>query len=362
MSVPVSVHGVKANMLFDTGGGLLDIDTTFARKIAPYDSIEKQGEIFVSSGFASGAKSLVNIYKGLLNMKIGSYEYKAKYFCVGDFKKTLEIPEFDGSFNLPINDSVNVWQLNFEENYISIVSADSFHVDENFLTLPLMWDKDGQIHTELPLEICTTQGRVIKSNGRFLIDTGSIAEVTYIGDIDEVKALNVDKDSAYWLYNRHFWDATIKVCGKVELDLSRVYIYHLPVRMSHKRIIGLNFLKRFNVYFDMKNEKIYLQPINKKFERISQGLKTRATVSFDYRGDKTFIGYIADYKDNEAIKAGFKVGDEVLSINGIKNIANLSMEQTEKLWSEEVWNYVVRRNGKILHLKLNRHLENQIDD
>ncbi len=38
------------------------------------------------------------------------------------------------------------------------------------------------------------------------------------------------------------------------------------------------------------------------------------------------------------------------------------MEQTEKLWSEEVWNYVVRRNGKILHLKLNRHLENQIDD
>ncbi|WP_289193991.1 hypothetical protein [Xylanibacter caecicola] len=112
----------------------------------------------------------------------------------------------------------------------------------------------------------------------------------------------------------------------------------------------------------MKNEKIYLQPINKKFERISQGLKTRATVSFDYRGDKTFIGYIADYKDNEAIKAGFKVGDEVLSINGIKNIANLSMEQTEKLWSEEVWNYVVRRNGKILHLKLNRHLENQIDD
>ena len=363
MSVPVSIHGVKGNLLFDTGGtGFLSLDTTYAENIEPFDSVEVQWEGLVGGGYSGFKTSSINNYKGLLNVYIGSHRFEKMYFSVGDFRKIFELSEFDGSFGIPRRDSTSVWQLNFEENYISIIPADSFYVDKSFLSFPLIWDKDGNVHIDLPLEICMSHGKVIKSNGRFLIDTGSIADVTYIGDIDEVKALNVDKDSAYWLYNRHFWDATIKVCDKVGLDFSRVYIYDLPVNMSHRRILGLNFFKRFNVYFDIKNEKLYLQPINKKFERITQGKKPWHQADNRISGKHVFIENIGDYKDNEAIKAGFKVDDEVLSINGIKNISCLSPEQEKKLLSDNIWNYVIKRKGKILHLKLNRHLENQIDD
>lgn len=364
MSVPVSIQGVKGNLLFDTGSGpFLALDTTYAKRIEPFDSIERQGEGLTSGGFADFNSKDEKCYQGLLEVYIGSHRFEERHFSVADYRKIFEISEFDGMFALPVpsRDSLSVWQLNFEDNYISFINADSFKVEDNYLELPLIWDESKKIHTELPLEIYTKQGKVIKEKQRFLIDTGSIADVMFIKDTDEAKALDEYKDHAYWLYNRHFWDAKIEVCDKVELDSARVYVYNLPVVMPYKRIIDLNFLKHFNVYFDLKNEKMYLQPIS-KFERITQGKKAWGKLYLENRGNKTFIGSIAEYKNNDAIKNGFRVGDEVLSINGIKDIANISLEQLEKLRKEEVWNYVVKRGDKILHLKLNRNLENQIDD
>ncbi len=361
ISLPVSIQGIKANMLFDTGGGTFSIDTTFAVKIAPYDSGTQHFEMHTGGGFSTGKISLVNIYKGLLNIKIGSHSYTEKYFSVGDYKKILDIKEFDGIFSLPNGDSLNIWKIDFEENYMSIFPADSFQVEEDFLMYPLKWDNAGKISASIPMEIRTGQGKTIRTSREFMIDTGSIADVTFLNGADEIKSLDEDKDSAYWLYNRHFWDATIKVNDRIELDSSKVYVYHLPTKMDYQGIIGLNFLKHFNVYFDMKNEKMYLQPTS-KFERITQGKKPWHQADNRTKGKKTFIENIGDYKDNEAIKAGFKVGDEVISINGISNISSLSPEQEKRLLDANIWNYVIRRKGKILHLKLNRHLDNQIDD
>ena len=361
ISVPMSIQGIQGNMLFDTGGGPFDIDTTFAQKIAPYDSITRHGEILVCGGFETGDTAVVNMYEGILNIKIGNHECKTEYFSVGNFKKTLNIPEFDGVFNLPLNDSINLWNLNFEENYISIFPADEFHLDGKFLSLPMKRDKNGLIYTKFPLEIMIKGGKKIRTDHDYLIDTGSIADFTFMKDTKEANELCEYNDSAYWLWNRHFWDAKMTVCDDVKLDSARTYVYDLNPRAKYKRIIGLNFLKRFNVYFDLKNEKMYLQPIS-WFERITQGKKPWHQVENKIKMKKVFIERIGDYKNNEAIKAGFKVGDEVISINGIKNISSLSPEQERKLLLDNVWNYVVKRKDKILHLKLNRHLENQIDD
>ena len=360
MSVPVTIQGVQGNLLFDTGTYVLGLDTTFAAKIAPYDSIRQQRKAYFGSDYAIEYKSLGNSYEGLLNVEIGSRSLGVEKFRVGDFRELLQIPEFDGLMGIPDSDSLNVWEVNFEENYISIIPSDSFHIDEDFLTLPLRLDEYGFTFTTLPVAIRTKQGVEVKSEEEYLIDTGSYTDILFLNNTEEAKKLNTKNDSAYWLHDYHFWEGEINVCGRVKLDSARVYVYDFPLSNS-KRSLGMNFFKRFNVFFDMKNRLLYLKPIKKKFERIKWLKRPWGKFSSSQKNGKDIIDRICDYKDNPAIKAGFQIGDEIISINGKLN-SEYSEEDWEKLSKEEIWNYVIKRDGKLLNLILHRNLDKQIED
>ena len=360
ISVPVTIQGVTGNFLFDTGASSLGMDTTFAAKIAPYDSISQLRRTHSGSDFAPRSEwAAINLYTGLLKLEMGSHCFEVEEFRVGDFHKSLQIPEFDGLMGIPDSDTLNVWELNFEENYISIVPADSFHLDGDFLTLPLKKGQYGWPHTTLPVSIRTKQGVEVKSEEEYLIDIGLHSDILFLHDTKEAQTLNTKNDSAYWLPERHFWEGEINVCNRVKLDSARVYVYDDPI--SSKRILGLNFFKRFNVYFDLKNKLLHLKPIKKKFERIKWLKRPWGKFSSSLKNGKDIIDCIYDYKDNPAIKAGFQVGDEIISINGKLN-SEYSEEDWEKLSEEEIWNYVIKRDGKLLNLTLRRNLNKQIED
>lgn len=360
MSVPVTIQGVQGNLLFDTGANYLGLDTTYAAKIAPYDSIQEHKTSYTGSDFAPRSQwTVVNSYIGLLKLKIGNHCFEMERFRVGDFHELLQIPEFDGLMRVPDSDTLNVWELNFEENYISITAADSFRLDGEFLTLPLKKGQYGWPYTTLPVTISTKQGVEVKSEEEYLIDTGNYADIQFLNDTEEAKKLNTKNDSAYWLHEYHFWDAEISVCNRVKLDSARVYVHDYP--LSNKRTLGLNFFMRFNVFFNLKNNQLYLKPI-KKFERIIRGKQPWGTHKTVWKDDKLIIDNICDYQDNPAVKGGFQVGDEVVSINGIKLDSEYSEEDWKKLSQEEIWNYVVKRDGKLLNLTLRRNLNKQIED
>ena len=361
MSVPMTIQGVTGNFLFDTGAYFLGLDTTFAAKIAPYDSIRLHRQGYTRSDYAPENKSIMNGYDGLLKVQIGNYNFKAERFRVGDFRELLQILEFDGIFGLRDIDSTHVWELNFEESYISITPADSFQIDGDFLILPLKWKGETQILTALPITIRTKQGVEVKSEEEYLIDTGSYTDILFLNDTEEAKKLNTKNDSAFWLHDYHFWEGEINVCGRVKLDSARVYVYDFPLSNS-KRSLGMNFFKRFNVYFDMKNMQLYLKPIKKKFERIKWMRLPWGTFNTVWKDDKLIIDYICDYQDNPAVKAGFQVGDEVVSINGIKLDSDYDEDDAEKLAQAEIWEHIIKRNGKLLNLTLRRNLNKQIED
>lgn len=362
ISVPVTIQGVTGTFLFDTGAYVLGLDTTFAAKIAPYDSIRSHRKGYCRSDYAPleyGA--VVNIYEGLLKVAIGSHSFGVEKFRVGDFHDFLQIPEFDGIFGLRDIDSTHVWEFNFEENYIGIIAADSFQIDGNVLTLPLKVDEDGFPFTTLPVTIRTKQGVEVKSEEEYLIDTGNYADIQFLNDTEEAKKLNMQNDSAYWLYDRHFWDAEMNVCDRVKLDSARVYVY--DDSLSHKRVLGLNFFKRFNVFFDMKNRQLYLKPIKNKFERIKFMKRDWGDFTLKRVGKyDVAIDRICDYKDNPAIKAGFQVGDKILTINGIDIHSNSFIEDEDILMPAKTWNCHIYRNGKFLNLTLHRNLDKQIED
>lgn len=363
MSVPVRIQGVEGNMLFDTGCGIsLSLDTSYAKRIEPFDSVTRHIEGTTKGGYATGKTTIVDYYTGVLKVGIGSHTFDKKEFSVGNYREIFNLPEFDGIIGLTNIDSLHVWEINFEENYIHISQADSFKIETDYIELPLRWDEKGKIFTILPIKIFSSLGIMLSSSCEFMIDTGSISDVTFIQGTEEAKSLDLYKDAAQWLWNRHFWEVNMTICNKVSFDAARVYVYDgKPNETSLKRVLGLNFFKRFNTFFDLKNDKLYLKPI-KEFNRITQGKKPWFQLSNKIQGGKVIIDYIANYKDNEAIKTGFRIGDEIISINGIKNIQNLSQEQESQLLSEEVWDYVVKRDGNIFRLSLHRHLDKLIDD
>ena len=360
MSVPVTIQGVQGNLLFDTGANYLGLDTTYAAKIAPYDSIQEHKTSYTGSDFAPRSQwTVVNSYIGLLKLKIGNHCFEMERFRVGDFHELLQIPEFDGLMRVPDSDTLNVWELNFEENYISITAADSFRLDGEFLTLPLKKGQYGWPYTTLPVTISTKQGVEVKSEEEYLIDTGNYADIQFLNDTEEAKKLNTKNDSAFWLHDYHFWEGEINVCGRVKLDSARVYVHDYP--LSNKRTLGLNFFKRFNVFFNLKNNQLYLKPI-KKFERIIRGKQPWGTHKTVWKDDKLIIDNICDYQDNPAVKGGFQVGDEVVSINGIKLDSDYDEDDAEKLAQAEIWEHIIKRNGKLLNLTLHRNLDKQIED
>ena len=86
------------------------------------------------------------------------------------------------------------------------------------------------------------------------------------------------------------------------------------------------------------------------------------TFNLIWKNNKVFVDYICDYQDNPAVKAGFQVGDEVLSINGIKLDSDYDEDDAEKLAQAEIWEHIIKRNGKLLNLTLRRNLNKQIED
>lgn len=362
ISVPLTIKGIDGNFLFDTGSGIvLAIDTLYAKKIEPFDNVCLQRPVWDSGAFASFSDFKINYYQGLLNVKIGNHSFEQEHFSVGNYRKELDIAEFDGVFSLPNRDSVNVWEVNFQENYITIIPYDDFQMDSQLIKLPLKWDNRGMISTSFPISIQQRKGESLQCSNDYLIDTGSISDITFMPDTKEAIILNEHKDSAFWLWNRHFWEASLNVCDKDQLDSARVYVYDLPSKTPYKRIIGLNFLKRFIVFFDLKNNYIYLKPIH-QFERLYQGLKPWGKYTESIRNNRVVIDYIADYNDNPAKIAGLQVGDEIISINGLDITPDHYREQEREILSDEIWNIVVRRKGKLLNLTLHRHLEKEIKD
>ena len=113
----------------------------------------------------------------------------------------------------------------------------------------------------------------------------------------------------------------------------------------------------------MKNMQLYLKPIKKKFERIKfmkrdwGVFKLKRVGKYDVAIDR-----ICDYKDNPAIKAGFQVGDKILTINGIDIHSNSFIEDEDILMPAKTWNCHIYRNGKFLNLTLHRNLDKQIED
>jgi len=128
----------------------------------------------------------------------------------------------------------------------------------------------------------------------------------------------------------------------------RIYTDEFATQLSAyaRGIIGLNFLKRFNVFFDFDSRQVGLQPI-RNFSRIFNNFSGRFYFSVDTTLDgRRIVTMMPDYvKNNHYKEAGLQKGDEIVAINGF-TLKDLSFDNAVKIKESLTRKLDIVRDGK----------------
>ena len=366
--IPVTLqNSIPAKLVFDTGWGIPTLDSTWVSQypsLTPKDIPSREYELGVAWNPASVRKATLYFdpHFEFLKLKLGENSMKFDYWRIGNFRQLLGVNDADGITGIPSADSTKVWGFNFEDNYITIQEADSFEMPKGYMQFPMKvvtYPAVGMtIHVNLPLKVQTSDGDTVTIHRDFFVDTGAWDDIILTSEAPELAFFDNKKD-AVWiatpyngLYTRNH---EIKVSlGEYEDDSFRVTTYDHKSNVSGRYLIGLNFLKHFNVYFDFQRKVLGLKPIP-NFERIIDKHARRYHMGFNIeiitKQQRFIVETIADNKENTYYTAGLRVGDEIISANGIL-LKDLTPQQKETLYQGNSILFKIIRDGKNMEISV----------
>lgn len=317
--LPVHINdSIVINMLFDTGvkpsASVVYLDTAL---FVTHYSFLNLDDIPPRSVRTSPAWSPAS------ELGTGLLYKKTQIFKIKDINLTYDRLlfynwKYDGIFNIPQQDTSHVWELNFDHNYLEIHHAADFKMPENCFMFPMM-EKEKGFYIKIPLKIKCFNGDTLTINRSYLIDTGMNDDIALLYPADELKFFDKRKEAvklhATSGYKRRcVVNATLFDCFAV--DSLNIYTFEKPESVPCKYLLGLNFLKRFNVFFDMKNLQIGLQPV-KNFKRTKPRNSRYHFQAVKTRDGKRVVLDISDSPYNYYYTAGLRKGDKITSVNGV---------------------------------------------
>ena len=365
--IPVTLQdSIPAKLVLDTGiGGTPFLDSALVSQhpsLTPGDMPSR--EDVSSSAWNPTYTTKSTSYYAPLKLKLGESPMDFGNWGVGNYRKLVNENDADGVTGIPSADSTKIWGLNFENNYITIQDADSFEMPKGYMQFPMKvvtHPEEGMtFHVNLPLKVQTSDGDTVTIYRDFFVDTGAWNDIILMSEVSELAFFDNKKD-AVWiatpyngLYTRNH---EVKVSlGEYEDDSFRVttYDHKHKTTVPSRYLIGLNFLKHFNVYFDFQRKVMGLKPIP-NFERIIDKHARRYKVGFNMeiinKQQRFIIETIADNKENNYYTAGLRVGDEIISANGIL-WKDLTPEQKETLYQGDSILFKIIRDGKNMEISV----------
>lgn len=358
--IPTQLNdSINVKLMFDTGDGpgcnlmLITLDTTIlsAHPVLSSNSIPTTD----TKGNGWNKNYIVQslVYSSNQKLKIGNTDFIYATISVTNLKKQMNSNVSDGVFNIPRNDTTHIWELNFKNNYMEIHSANDFTMPKDCFITPLVGPDGCPFFIDLPLQIKFMDNDTLTINQRFLLDTGVAWDIVLLYKAPELEFLNKRED-AVWLksqgsYIRHY-TVNAALLDSFTMDSLRIYTIDYKNNIGFTNyVIGLNFLKRFNVFFDMKNKQLGLQPIN-NFERLVNPLYTRFYYSTQKTKDGKFIiNRVGNYKENVYKTAGLQIGDEIVAMNNVP-YGEITTEIAEEFKKQDIITVEIIRNGKPLSL------------
>ncbi len=254
-----------------------------------------------------------------------------------------------------------VTEINFEKRKF-IFYPDSYDIskrtpDNQKTFLAKMLPKGGN---SMELEVKTKDGQSMY----LALDTGNGFYATTHKDVLERVGI--------WKPGQEveFMTQAMVASGAVEsfyMLMPEVNIYGVPVKSSvwsiidlpssdaaHDGTVGFGFLKNFNITFDMKRRRVWLERWTDKVEN-EPVAEIGIGAFYDERSDRTIIYDVSP--KSPADKAGIKPGDLLLGVDG-EEPRELSFRALNQLFEGEKGSkvkLVTSRNGQILRYEVERN-------
>ena len=370
MTLPVIINDtIPAKMGFDTGATLnsFDLDSAFCAKHPLHLWQQEPIAVFPRNGVAwTQKRSQGNTlgYKGDFTVRIGQTDVNYKGLTVWNREAYFGKSTKHGLFNMPKSDTTHVWELNFEHNYIELHPSTAFLPPEGCLVTSLHFANNNKLNTTILIKITTSDGDTLTIERDFLIDSGMGQDIMIAGPTEEL-AFFEDKKSVPFYFvdnryiNRHIVDADI--FDGFHIDSLRIYTLKDWDRLPTSYLVGLNFLKRFNVFIDLKGSRMYLQPLKEFHRAISPQWKYYCISTSKTENGTYLVTEVMDHEYNSYKEAGIRVGDEIIGLNGVRLTPETSLEESRKLLKPSKVIIDVLRDGKPIRLTMERD-PNEIQD
>jgi predicted aspartyl protease len=331
--IPIFLNdSIKAKAMFDTGAPGLPLMND---SLAPLFNFNYEKGHYMSCFLLDGCM-MCRLPKHKLKTKIGDFNYMQKY-AVCDIRKF----ECDILLGIREIDKI-VIEIDLEKKYLNFI--DSLKKKSQYFA-----DIVRQKHILVPLTIITQSGKAF--SGNFILDTGYPGMIMLFDEPKKSEIISEIPDSskivAKYLSGYEettFRPAKLKI-GNYLFDEPVVDVSNISLKSKIKGLIGNNFIKKFNIKIDLKENKLYLSPKQKK--ETKNDIFHSGIISINPLESKEGLKYeIAGIViDRNADKAGFKLGDKIIEING-KLTRNIPIDTLKHYFKKPV--------GTTLELKIER--------
>ncbi|MGQ1911820.1 hypothetical protein ACT3CE_18855, partial [Marinifilum sp. RC60d5] len=323
------------------------LDSTFCRKWG-FKSDEKEA-LSVQFAYSYKARKLVKTKDSIkISLKECSKTFKPAIVDLTSFPayKKREIFTVLG-FQLMKH---KIIELNLKEGYLRLHD----NIDKDSLkSCNLLEQENGSFNIEIALMVNDST----RITGEVGIDPGiNDFLVTGVQGHQKVsKSLNSKRVVFDYSYGRGFsMDfyrvPVVDLCGyKMKNNMVHNFGYYFtnPNSLGY---VGLDFLKKFILYFDLAHNKLYLKP-----SKCFHDHENRKINSFIISSNRTMNGNKILLKgllrSNYIKEVGLELNDEIVELNGIPQ-ASLSQNKVDSIvFNVEVgqeFNFLIKRKGKLI--------------
>lgn len=339
------------NFIFDTGAGGTIINASTAA------NLDIVGDETVSREGATGMAEIVQSIDHIVYVEDISFQDVTLGIAeLGHIEKRIGTP-IDGVIGWLILSQYAV-RIDYDAMLIEIYDNNRFEYD---------FGDSGYTLEVQGTAIFTNVTTAFKSGniftGKVLVDTGAGSTFYFNTPFIEENDLLVEMDTYYERETQSISNETAHVYTTMlaNLSIGDYEISTLPVTMAIAEagasswsgpmgILGNGVLKRFNVFIDLQQEMMFLEPnrlYHDQFEVNCSGLELVMDDAFQ----RVIIDHV--YVGSPAEEAALEVGDEIVQINGA-NVLDFQLPQIRSMLSQdgEEVEILINREGELLSYTL----------
>jgi len=351
IAIKVEIDGVEYDFMIDTGAPNV-LSTELAQKL------QLIPEASLKTSDSQGEHSKLE-YVLVDQINIGGISFQNTGAAVANLKASNVISciKIDGLIGANLMRKA-IWEIDYENQKITITnSLSSLDVPDVTKKIPFSQKISGTPQIEIDLSGQKENYVTVDlgSNGDFDMSLSSYKKLLKNNTLTSTTFGYGSKSSG--LYGLSKPD-TIKYAIVPEMSFGDIELNNKIVSFHEDKslLAGTNFFKNYRLIFDWFNEELIMietkEYENTKFNNFG--------FSPNYHDNEIFIGFL--FNQSSAKKAGLKLGDQIIEING-KDYSKVTLdgwcEITEEKFSLEDIDSIsikVSRDGEILTFTLTRSM------